>query len=381
MSEAPPAQSTPWMARALELAREALGTTRPNPAVGAVLVRDGRLVGEGMTQPAGSSHAEVVAIRAAAEQARGSTLYVSLEPCNHHGRTPPCTEAIMEAGIAEVRYAIADRNPLTADQAKGRLEAAGIRVVEGEEAETAERFYRPFFKWVTTTIPYVVAKFAASLDGRIATRTGDSQWITGPAARARVHELRRTVDAIVVGVGTVIADNPRLTVRLPSIGAGRCQPLRVVLDSAGRTPLESAIFDQPGQTVVAATDRLAASTERDLRARGAEILRLPARDGWVDPEALLAELGRREITCLLVEGGAETLGSFIDDRLVDEIWAFLAPVIIGGQEAPGAVAGRGPERLSDALRLRDVEIESIAGDLLIRGCLESRVVAPARLVE
>lgn len=359
--------------RALALAAEARGRTRPNPPVGAVLVREGEIVGEGRTQPAGSAHAEVMAIAAAGQRARGGTLFVTLEPCNHFGRTPPCTEAIIAAGIAEVHFPIADRNPLTGGQAAERLRRAGIRVVEGEGAARAERFYRPFFKWITTGTPYVIAKFAASLDGRIATRTGDSQWITGPAARRRAHDLRRMVDAIVVGVGTVLADNPRLTVRLASAGGlDRCQPLRVVLDSSGRTPPASALFDQPGTTLIATTGRLPADRTEALRQRGAEFLELPAVADRVDLVALLAELGRREVTLLMVEGGAETLGSFFDGALVDEVWAFLAPLVIGGTAAPGAVGGLGPDRLAAAFRLRDLEVELIDGDILVRGQTEPR---------
>ncbi|HEX2173165.1 MAG TPA: bifunctional diaminohydroxyphosphoribosylaminopyrimidine deaminase/5-amino-6-(5-phosphoribosylamino)uracil reductase RibD [Dehalococcoidia bacterium] len=362
------AEPVTWMTRALALARQARGTTRPNPPVGAILLRDREVVGQGWTQPAGSDHAEVMAIKAAGDRARGATLYVTLEPCNHYGRTPPCTEAIIAAGIAEVHYAIPDRNPLTAGQAADRLRRAGIRIVVGEQASIIERFYRPFFKWITTAQPYVVAKFAASLDGRVATRTGESQWITGPVARTRVQDLRQVSDAILVGAGTVVADNPRLTVRLEtSAQAAPCQPLRIVLDSGGRTPAGSAIFDQPGQTLIAGTDRLPPEAEARLRDRGAEVLRLPARDGKVDLAILLGELGRREITTLMVEGGAATLGSFFDQRLVDETWVFLAPIVIGGVAAPGAVGGLGVARLSDALRLEDVELETIDGDFLIRG--------------
>lgn len=366
------AEPVTWMTRALALAREARGTTRPNPPVGAILLRDREVVGQGWTQPAGSDHAEVMAIKAAGDRTRGATLYVTLEPCNHYGRTPPCTESIIAAGIVEVHFAIPDRNPLTAGQAADRLRQAGIKVIPGEQAPIIERFYRPFFKWITTNQPYVVVKFAASLDGRIATRTGESQWITGPVARTRVQDLRRISDAIVVGVGTVLADNPRLTVRLDAMAqAAPCQPLRVVIDSTGRTPAESALFDQPGQTLIVGTGRLPAGAEARLRERGADVLRLPERDGRVDLAALLGELGRREITTVMVEGGAATLGSFFDQGLVDEAWVFLAPIVIGGEGAPGAVGGVGPAKLSDALRLHDVECESIDGDFLIRGYTSS----------
>lgn len=360
-----------YMIRALDLAQRARGTTRPNPPVGAVLVRNGQIVGEGWTQPPGSAHAEIMALRAAGEQAAGATLYVTLEPCNHYGRTPPCTDAILAAGVVEVHYPIPDRNPLTGGQASAKLRSHGIRVVVGEEATVAERFYRPFFKWITHRIPYVVAKFAASLDGKIATRSGDSQWITSPAARERGQELRRVCDAILVGVGTILADNPRLTARAgDQAAAPPCQPWRIILDSAGRTPPDSLIFGQPGRTFIATTDRMDGEREKLYRERGAEVLRLPDIHGRVDLSVLLAELGRYELTNLLVEGGADTLGAFFDRKLVDETWAFLAPVVIGGAAAPGAVGGTGPERLSDALRLREIEVEVIERDILIRGYSE-----------
>jgi diaminohydroxyphosphoribosylaminopyrimidine deaminase/5-amino-6-(5-phosphoribosylamino)uracil reductase len=355
-----------WMRRALELARRAEGRTSPNPLVGAVIVRDGRVLGEGFHRRAGLPHAEAEALRAAHESVTSATMYVTLEPCSHYGRTPPCSEAILSAGIAHVVYAVADPNPSAAGGGR-RLREAGVQVITGVCAEEAEELNRFFLHAVRTGRPYVVAKYAASLDGRIAARSGDSKWITGEAARNRAHELRHMVDAVVVGAGTVIADDPSLTVRLPI--EEPAHPLRVVLDSAGRTPLECRLFsgELPGVTLVAATQTLPAEREAALAVRGVEVLRLPAdQHGRVDVAALAQALGARGVRSMMVEGGAAVHGAFFDANLVDEVWAFVAPVIIGGAAAPGPVGGRGAETMAQALRIGKLQVESHGGDVLLR---------------
>jgi diaminohydroxyphosphoribosylaminopyrimidine deaminase/5-amino-6-(5-phosphoribosylamino)uracil reductase len=337
--------------------------------VGAVIVREGRVIGEGYHQQAGTSHAEIHALRAAGDQARGATLFVNLEPCNHYGRTPPCTEALIAAGLAEVHMAMLDPNPIVSGQGRARLEAAGIRTVVGECEAAARELNEVFGTFISTGRPFVIAKFAASLDGKIATRTGESRWITGESARQRVHELRDTVDAILVGVSTVITDDPLLTTRLP--GRDVRHPLRVILDSRGRIPLDARVLDPalPGKTLLATTSACPAERQRSLESHGIELLSLPADDqGRVNLPALLAALGQRQVTSLLVEGGGTVLDAFFRARLVDKVLVFLAPLLIGGQEAPGAVSGEGSARLADAVRLERLRVERIGEDLLVTGC-------------
>ncbi len=359
--------SEDFMLRALQLAKRGKGRTSPNPMVGAVLVKNGRVVGEGFHPRAGEPHAEIFALRQAGENARGATLYVTLEPCNHYGRTPPCTKAIIAAGVAEVHMAILDPNPLVAGGGKKELEAAGIRTVVGEHENEAKKLNEVFLHWVTTGRPFVIAKFAASLDGKIATRTGESRWITGPEARRYAHELRDQVDAILVGVNTIIKDNPELTTRLEKKDVHH--PLRVVLDSRGRAPLAARVFDPdlPGRTLVVTTEAMPQKTRQALSERGIEVLVPPADRGQVNLPALLHELGAREVTSVLVEGGSTVLGSFFAHGLVNKVVTFIAPMIIGGQEAPTAVGGSGVERLADAWRLKEIEVTKVGEDLLITG--------------
>jgi diaminohydroxyphosphoribosylaminopyrimidine deaminase/5-amino-6-(5-phosphoribosylamino)uracil reductase len=356
------------MQRALELAALARGRTSPNPMVGAVIVRAGEVVGEGYHQQAGTPHAEVHALRAAGALARGATLYVNLEPCNYYGRTPPCTEAILSAGIAEVHMAMLDPNPRVNGQGRARLEAAGIRTVVGECEQEARELNEAFSTYITAGRPFVIARYAASLDGKIATRTGESRWISGQPARLRVHELRDTMDAILVGANTVLVDDPLLTTRLPS-GEGH-HPLRIVADSRGRVPLEARVFDPvlPGRTLVAATAAFPGQQREMLEQRGVEVLVLPADSrGRVDVLALLVELGRREVSSLLLEGGGTLLEAFFRARLVDKLLAFIAPLIIGGREAPGAVGGEGFTHLQEAPRLARVRVEMVGEDMLVSG--------------
>ncbi|MDP2728154.1 MAG: bifunctional diaminohydroxyphosphoribosylaminopyrimidine deaminase/5-amino-6-(5-phosphoribosylamino)uracil reductase RibD [Dehalococcoidia bacterium] len=350
------AESADYMDLALKLARRALGRTSPNPAVGAVLVKDSAVVGEGYTQPPGSWHAEVMALSHAGTDARGATLYVTLEPCCHYGRTPPCTEAIIAAGVEEVRIALLDPNPL--------VEGRGRQALE-EAAELNEAF----IKYITTDLPFVTAKFAASLDGKIATRTGDSKWITGEEARCRVHQVRDTVDAIMVGVNTVLADDPRLTARLDRAPEGipERQPLRVIIDSRGRTPPEAHVFQKPGQVLLATTSAIEPDRARSLEQAGAKIILLPERQGLVDLLVLMKALRQREITSVLVEGGGTLLASLLEERLIDKVMAFLAPVLIGGREALTPLEGQGISSMAQALRLRRPRVEVLGEDVLISG--------------
>jgi diaminohydroxyphosphoribosylaminopyrimidine deaminase / 5-amino-6-(5-phosphoribosylamino)uracil reductase len=377
-----------FMQRALELARRAEGYTNPNPMVGAVVVRAGEVIAEGYHQRAGEPHAEVNALRAAGEAARGATLYVTLEPCNHHGRTPPCSEAIIEAVVAHVVYAAADPNPKAQGGAQ-RLHKAGVKVTAHVCAEQAHDLNRFFFWHVRHKRPYVIAKYAMSIDGKIATHTKHSKWITGAVARQRVHQLRHAVDAIIVGSSTALADNPQLTVRHQQHEPRH--PLRVVLDSRGRVPLTSQLFaaDLPGTTLVATTDAMLAAHRDQLRQRGVDVLCLPAEsrtehqtaqgrvdsrvDGRVDMAALLDALGQRQVQSVLVEGGSTVLGTLFDMQLVNEVWAFVAPLLIGGVNAPSPVAGTGIPTMAEALHVSEVVTEHLENDLLIRGKVMSVV--------
>ena len=357
--------TTDHMQRAIELAREAVGNTSPNPPVGAVLVRDGRVVGEGRTQPPGGPHAEAEALRMAGDAARGADLYVTLEPCAHYGRTPPCADALVEAGVASVHIAVMDPAPHTAGRGAQYLREAGIPVTVDDGPPEARRLVEAFAKHVTTGLPFVVAKFAMSLDGKIATRTGDSKWITSAESRRYVHEMRARSDAIMVGIGTALADDPQLTARdadgvpLPS------QPLRVIVDSRGRLPSDAAMLSQPGDTLVAMAREDAGAWER-LEAAGALVF-AAGDDGRVYLAALLAELGRREITSVFVEGGGALLGSLFDEGLVDRVVGFVAPVIIGGAGALSPVGGSGAARMADVVRLSGARVERIGEDVVVMG--------------
>ncbi|MBI3822158.1 MAG: bifunctional diaminohydroxyphosphoribosylaminopyrimidine deaminase/5-amino-6-(5-phosphoribosylamino)uracil reductase RibD [Planctomycetes bacterium] len=354
-----------WMRRALQLAEQGRGRVEPNPLVGAVIVRDGKIVGEGWHQQYGQAHAEVHALAAAGDAARGATLNVTLEPCCHHGKTPPCTDAIIRAGIARVVPALEDQFPQVAGQGAATLRQAGIAVEFGVCALAARRQNAPYLKLLATGRPYVHAKWAMSLDGKIATKTGDSKWISNETSRRRVHELRGRMDGILVGIGTALADDPLLTAR----PAGSRTACRVVLDSHGRLPIDSQLVRTARQVpTLIATTREAAT----LSAAGCEVLVLPPDDaGRPDIMKLLDELGRRRWTNLLVEGGSAVLGRFFDCDTVDEAHVFVAPKLIGAVDAKSPVAGRGVETIADSARWITDTIENLDGDVYLR-CIRAR---------
>lgn len=365
------------MRAALEEAERALGTTSPNPAVGAVVVSDGAIVGRGHTQPPGGNHAEIEALAAAGDRAAGATVYCTLEPCSVHGRTPPCTDALLAAGVAAIHYALRDADVRVDGSGHRQLEAAGVRVEVADGAEEATRQLEGYLKHRRTGMPLAVVKFAASIDGRIAAASGDSRWVSGPETLEWAHRIRPTLDAIVVGSNTVLVDDPQLTARPGGSEQGVHQPLRVVVDSRGRVPPDARIFSGPAATTPAGT--MVATTEASdpqwratIEAAGAELLVLPAhsvsgRQGRVDLEALLGVLGGRGALTVLFEGGGVLLGSLFDRRLVDRVQAVIAPIVIGAAEAPSAIAGRGAYRMVDAPRLRDVTVERLGEDTLISG--------------
>ena len=332
-----------FMTQALTLARLALGNVSPNPAVGAVLVKDGAVVGQGYTQPPGGDHAEIVALKQAGAAARDAALYVTLEPCCDQGRTPPCTAAIIKAGVSAVHAAGMDPNPKVCGKGIAALEQAGIAVAVGEEAEAAAEITEAYAKYVTSGLPFVTAKFAVSLDGKIATRTGDSRWISSEASRRYVHQLRHTTDAVMAGVNTVLADDPRLTARGGGGqgGTGHRQPLRVIVDSSGRTPPKARLFQKNGKTMIVTSGPLKAEPLAAYQKLGAEVLTVPHGDGRVDLAGMLRKLGGRGITSVLVEGGGTLFGSLFDAGLVDKVVAFIAPIIIGGSQAATPVGGHG----------------------------------------
>jgi diaminohydroxyphosphoribosylaminopyrimidine deaminase/5-amino-6-(5-phosphoribosylamino)uracil reductase len=340
-----------WMRRALELAARGRGAVEPNPMVGAVAVREGVIVGEGWHQQFGGPHAEVFALSG---EARGATLYVTLEPCCHQGKTPPCTKAVIAAGISRVVAAMLDPFPKVAGGGFVELRAAGIAVENGVCEAEARELNAPYLTLLEKGRPWVIAKWAMTLDGRIATRTGDSKWISNEGSRRKVHELRGRVDAIVVGSGTALADDPALTARPP----GPRVATRVVLDRRGRLPLTSQLVRTAREVptlVVTECDGAA------FREAGCEVLN-------ADLSGLMGELGRRRCTNVLVEGGAGVLGAFFDAGLVDEVEAFVAPVVIGGESARSPVGGAGVEKIGEGRRL-DARVEVVEGDVWVRGRL------------
>ena len=351
-----------WMIRALELAERGRGCVEPNPLVGAVVVRDGRVVGEGWHQQFGGPHAEVNAIAAAGEKANGATLFVSLEPCCHQGKTPPCTTAVLQAGIKRVVAAMLDPFPQVAGQGVAQLKNAGIEVAVGLCETEARRINAPYLTLMRFGRPHVHAKWAMTLDGKICSRTGDSKWISNDAARRRVHELRGRMDAILVGIGTALADDPLLTARPP----GPRTPTRIVLDSHARLPLTSQLVTTAREhpcMVVTLGDNAGVAA---LQSAGCEVLSLGQAGCSLPIPLLLDVLGKRRMTNILVEGGAAILGSFFDARAVDEIWAFVAPTIVGGS-GKSPVGGAGAATLTEALALADWHVETVDNNVLLHG--------------
>ena len=360
-----------FMQRALTLARQATGRTSPNPLVGVVIVKDGKVLGEGYHQKAGTAHAEVHALNAAGENAKGATLYTTLEPCCHWGRTPPCTEALINAGIAHVYIAEIDPNPNVAGKGIRQLENAGIRVHIGVCQQEAEDLNEVHRKYIQTGMPFVILKTAMSLDGKIATASGESQWITSETSRQRGHEIRDAVDAILVGRGTVERDNPALTTRLQ--GKQGQDAIRIVLDSHGKIPTNARIFNAESDAgvIVAVTPDAPTENVKALEKAGAEVMTVPESHGnQVCFKRLMEILGRREITSVLIEGGGEINASAVAAGIVDKVMCFIAPKIIGGRAAPGPIGGDGISSLKDAPHLQRIRITPMPdSDFLIEGYL------------
>lgn len=349
------------MKRALELALKGEGRTSPNPLVGAVIVKDGIIVGEGYHKQAGGPHAEIMALEQAGIKARGANLYVTLEPCNHYGKTPPCTEAIIRGGLKNVYIATLDPNPLVSGKGLNRLKQAGINVYTGLLEKEAQKANEIFLKYIQSKMPFVAIKSACSLDGKIATYQGESQWITSEKSRNFGHKLRNIYDAIMVGIGTAKTDNPRLNCRIP----GGRDPLRIIVDSKLSISPEARVFTNPSsaKTIIATTTQADSARFKEFKDKG-EILVVNEGE-QVDLNKLFKLLASRGISSILVEGGGALAGSLLQNELVDKLYLFLAPLLIGGKEAPGLIGGKGFPYLKDTAKLKNLEFQRIAEDLLI----------------
>ena len=360
------------MTLALRLAAKGRGTTSPNPMVGALVVKQGRIVGQGFHLRPGRPHAEILALRQAGTRARGATLYVTLEPCCHvKKRTPPCAPEVIRSGVSRVVIAMSDPNPFVKGRGAAALRRAGLSVTTGIARREAEDLNKAYSRWVQTKRPYVTLKAGMTLDGQIATASGESQWITSKPSRQEVHQLRGQVDAVLVGVGTVLSDNPSLTARtgaqLKKLAPR--QPLRIIVDSKLRVPLNAKVMarQDEARTLVATTRSAPAARLHAIQKKGIETIALPAVRGRVSLRALLKELGRRGIVSLLVEGGSEMNAAMLKDKLVDHVRLYVAPRLLGGRNAKGVIGGESPARLVQASKLRNVRTRSVGGDVVVEG--------------
>jgi len=357
-----------WMKRALRLAEKGRGRTSPNPMVGTVLVKNGQVVGEGYHARAGEAHAEILALRQAGEEARGSTLYINLEPCIHYGKTPPCAPAVIEAKVRRVVIGMEDPNPLVTGRGLKSLQKAGLDVEIGVLEKECRRLNEAFCKYILKKEPFVILKVAATLDGKIATREGDSKWISGETSRHFVHRMRDQVDGVVVGIGTILKDDPQLTARIKK---GR-DPYRIILDSRLRIPEDAKVIgNSPSKTIIATTELAARDKIERLEKKGVRILILDSKQGRVDLKNCLSKLGEMGMMSLLVEGGSQVNGSFLDEGLIDKILFFLSPKLIGDREALGIFGGSGKANLKETIPLNELRVRRMGEDILIEGYVNS----------
>lgn len=356
-----------YMKRALELAKNGIGYVNPNPLVGAVIVKNDKIIGEGWHAFYGGPHAEVNAFKNAAQDAEGAEMYVTLEPCSHYGKTPPCAEAIIRHKIKKVIVALEDPNPEVAGRGIQMLKDSGIEVVVGELEEECRSINEIFLKFITTRFPFCLLKTAMTLDGKIAAKTGDSKWVTNEASRDYVHQLRHRMAAIMVGVNTVIKDNPHLNTRLKN-GEGS-DPIRIIIDSSARIPLEANVLNHSSKahTIIAATERADKEKLKQLEQKGAEIILTPFQDKRVDLKYLMQELGARKIDSVLLEGGSELNYSALEAGIVDKVNVFIAPKFIGGSEAKTPVGGDGKMVMQDAVMLSHTKVRQFGEDVMIEG--------------
>jgi diaminohydroxyphosphoribosylaminopyrimidine deaminase/5-amino-6-(5-phosphoribosylamino)uracil reductase len=358
-----------WMKRALLLARKGKGRTSPNPLVGAVLVKRGKVMGEGYHAKAGKAHAEIIAIERAGKDARGSTLYVNLEPCTHYGKTPPCAPAVIQAGVRRVVVGMVDPNPLVKGKGISTLRKAGIDVQIGTLEKQCKTLNEAFCKYILVKEPFVILKAAATLDGKIATRNGESKWISNEASRRLVHGVRNEVDAVVVGVGTILKDDPLLTAR---IRGGR-DPVRIILDSRLRIPEDARVIGVSSSRTLIATTTLAPRDKIErLQRAGAQVVLVESKNGKVDLRSFLSKLGELGMMSILVEGGSQVNGAFLDGGLIDKLLLFLSPRMMGDPQALGIFQGKGFEHLKEAASVEDIKIRRIGEDILVEGYLEGR---------
>ena len=354
-----------YMKRAVELALKARGKTSPNPMVGSVIVKGNRIIAEGWHARCGSDHAEVVALKKAGRRSRGSRMYVTLEPCHHFGRTPPCVDQIIQKGIKEVYVGMKDPNPLTNGKSIAKLRRKGIKTTVGILQDELEEINESFIKYVKKKLPFVAAKCAQTLDGKIATATGQSKWITSSATRRFARNIRAEFDAILVGVNTVLADNPRL-----SAGGGRKNIQKIILDSSLRTPLKAKLFygTRPSDCTIATTAKASKQRRSAFIKRGVNILVCPLRRGQIDLRWLFRELAKKGITSVLIEGGAHIVGSALQEKLIDKMYIYIAPKIMGDPKALSSVAGLKPAMIGQTARLHEIKVREIDnGDILITG--------------
>lgn len=356
-----------FMARALEIAKRGSGYTNPNPLVGAVIVRDGRIIGEGYHEVYGSNHAEINAFNNATEDVRGATMYVTLEPCAHYGKTPPCAKAIVEKGIKKVVIGLKDPNPLVAGKGIKILEDNGVEVIVGLLEEQGRQLNEIFLKYITTNIPFCIMKTAMTLDGKIATKTGDSRWVTEELSRKYVHKLRNRVAGIMVGIGTILADDPLLNTRLD--GEGSKDPVRIIIDSTGRIPLKAKVLNSnsKAKAIVAVTEKAEKDKIRALEEKGAEVIITPTKNNGVDLYYLMKILGEKKIDSILLEGGSKINYSALEAKIVDKVNAFIAPKIIGGDTAKTPVGGEGKVFMKDAISLKNINFHRFGNDIMIEG--------------
>lgn len=360
-----------YMKRALELAEKGSGSTSPNPLVGAVIVKNGRIIGEGWHERAGEPHAEINAIRNAVEAVEGSTIYVNLEPCSHYGRTPPCAEELIKRKFKRVVIGMEDPNPLVAGRGVKLLRDGGIQVDMGINRLEALKLNDIFIKYITKKTPFVLLKAAMTLDGKTATKKGDSKWISGEQSREYVHRLRNRYSAIMTGINTVLKDNPELTSRLE--GERTRNPVRIIADSKGRIPLDAKVLevDKERRTIIAATEEMHEEKARQLRDRGVDIIITGEKNGKADMRQLMEELYKRGIDSLLVEGGGTLAAAFLEEGLADKVAIFIAPVIVGGAGAPTPVMGTGAEFIREGYRLKYQSITPFGQDILVEGYLKA----------
>jgi len=367
-----------FMRRALELASRGRGRTSPNPMVGAVIVRSGEIVAEGWHHAAGRPHAEIEALEAAGVDVTGATMFVNLEPCSHQGRTPPCAPAVAASGISRVVIGMKDPNPLVSGRGIGVLEAAGVEVVSGILEKECAKLNEAFIKHITTGLPFVILKTAMTLDGKTASRTGDSKWISSDASREMVHRLRGEADAVMVGSGTMLHDDASLTSRIPQKIK---DPLRVVLDSRLRVTAESSFcrLAGDGNSVIITTDGAPSDREKKLAGCGCRIIRVDQdAKGRPDPAGAMRELGKMGVTSVMVEGGGELNFSLLEAGLVDKVLVFIAPALLGGRDAKTFMDGEGFEEISGAIPLKEVSVSMIDRDILVEAYIDRAPSPPAK---